>query len=76
MSLSQMFVLIASFRVTETKFPIKWTAPEAFISEGAAGSFSIKSDIWSFGILLYEMVTYGRHPYPGGKMLKSYPRDC
>ncbi|XP_061897807.1 tyrosine-protein kinase Lck [Entelurus aequoreus] len=43
------------------KFPIKWTAPEAI----NYGKFSIKSDVWSFGILLTEMVTYGRIPYPG-----------
>ncbi|XP_037100463.1 tyrosine-protein kinase Blk isoform X1 [Syngnathus acus] len=43
------------------KFPIKWTAPEAV----NYGTFSIKSDVWSFGILLTEMVTYGRIPYPG-----------
>uniref|UniRef100_A0AAQ5YBC9 Tyrosine-protein kinase n=1 Tax=Amphiprion ocellaris TaxID=80972 RepID=A0AAQ5YBC9_AMPOC len=43
------------------KFPIKWTAPEAI----NFGTFSIKSDVWSFGILLTEMVTYGRIPYPG-----------
>ncbi|XP_028814907.1 tyrosine-protein kinase Lyn-like isoform X2 [Denticeps clupeoides] len=43
------------------KFPIKWTAPEAI----NYGSFTIKSDMWSFGILLYEIVTYGRMPYPG-----------
>uniref|UniRef100_A0A8C6RBF5 Tyrosine-protein kinase n=1 Tax=Nannospalax galili TaxID=1026970 RepID=A0A8C6RBF5_NANGA len=43
------------------KFPIKWTAPEAI----NFGSFTIKSDIWSFGILLMEIVTYGRIPYPG-----------
>ncbi|XP_076803953.1 proto-oncogene tyrosine-protein kinase Src-like isoform X3 [Clavelina lepadiformis] len=43
------------------KFPIKWTAPEAAMY----GRFTIKSDVWSFGILLTEVVTKGRIPYPG-----------
>ncbi|XP_032188150.1 tyrosine-protein kinase Blk [Mustela erminea] len=43
------------------KFPIKWTAPEAI----HFGVFTIKADVWSFGILLMEIVTYGRVPYPG-----------
>lgn len=44
-----------------TKFPIKWTAPEAAMRN----QFSIKSDVWTFGILLTEIITYGRIPYPG-----------
>ena len=44
-----------------SRFPIKWTAPEA----ANYSRFSIKSDVWSFGILLTELVTYGRIPYPG-----------
>ncbi|KAI1901391.1 hypothetical protein AGOR_G00033960 [Albula goreensis] len=44
-----------------TKFPIKWTAPEAALF----GRFSIKSDVWSFGIVLTELVTKGKVPYPG-----------
>ena len=43
------------------RFPIKWTAPEA----ANFSKFSIKSDVWSFGILLTELVSYGRIPYPG-----------
>lgn len=43
------------------KFPIKWTAPEAALFN----KFTIKSDVWAFGILLTELITYGRVPYPG-----------
>ncbi|XP_014429168.1 tyrosine-protein kinase FRK [Pelodiscus sinensis] len=45
----------------ETKLPVKWTAPEAIRSN----KFSIKSDVWSFGILLFEIITYGKMPYSG-----------
>ena len=44
-----------------SKFPIKWTAPEAALYN----QFTIKSDVWSFGILCYEVVTKGSTPYPG-----------
>ncbi len=43
------------------RFPIKWTAPEAI----NYNKFTTKSDIWSFGILLTELIAYGRTPYPG-----------
>ena len=42
------------------KFPIKWTAPEAALFN----RFSIKSDVWSYGIFLFELITHGQAPYP------------
>ena len=45
---------------TGAKLPIKWTALEAVLF----GQFSVKSDVWSFGILLYELITQGGCPYP------------
>ncbi|XP_075720349.1 tyrosine-protein kinase FRK [Rhinoderma darwinii] len=45
----------------DTKLPLKWTAPEAI----RGNKFSVKSDVWSFGILLSEIATYGKMPYPG-----------
>ena len=40
---------------------LKWAAPECI----SRNVFTIKSDVWSFGIVLYETTTYGRQPYPG-----------
>ncbi|XP_042651401.1 tyrosine-protein kinase STYK1 [Tyto alba] len=40
--------------------PVKWQAPERLMKKPP----SIKADIWSFGILLYEMITLGAPPYP------------
>ncbi|XP_012937195.1 uncharacterized protein LOC101848348 [Aplysia californica] len=41
--------------------PVRWTAPEALKD----GIYSAKSDIWSFGVLVFEIVTFGSFPYQG-----------
>ncbi|XP_028394334.1 ephrin type-A receptor 7-like [Dendronephthya gigantea] len=41
------------------KIPVRWTAPEAI----AYRKFSTSSDIWSFGILLWEIMSFGDRPY-------------
>nr|XP_054751828.1 tyrosine-protein kinase Fer-like isoform X3 [Lytechinus pictus] len=43
------------------QIPIKWTAPEAM----NFGKYTSMSDVWSFGILLWEIFSNGSTPYPG-----------
>jgi len=49
-----------SIDVAAEKLPVKWTAPEAIKSK----IYSTQSDVWSFGILLWEIYSFGRNPYP------------
>lgn len=42
--------------------PIKWAAPEVISRKS---SFVLASDVWAFGILLWEIFSSGKMPYPG-----------
>ncbi|XP_028412701.1 fibroblast growth factor receptor 1-like [Dendronephthya gigantea] len=48
-------------RTTRGLIPIKWTAIESVLR----GIYTTKSDVWSFGVLLFEIFTVGGYPYPG-----------
>ncbi|XP_068430637.1 tyrosine-protein kinase SYK [Clinocottus analis] len=45
------------------KWPVKWYAPECI----NYFKFSSKSDVWSFGVLMWEAYSYGQKPYKGLK---------
>nr|KAF6480459.1 IL2 inducible T cell kinase [Molossus molossus] len=44
---------------TGTKFPVKWASPEVF----SFSRYSSKSDVWSFGVLMWEVFSEGKIPY-------------
>ncbi|RVE58142.1 hypothetical protein OJAV_G00206320 [Oryzias javanicus] len=49
----------AAYTTTGGKIPIRWTAPEAI----AYRKFSSSSDAWSYGIVMWEVMSYGERPY-------------
>ncbi|CAJ0923954.1 unnamed protein product, partial [Mesorhabditis belari] len=50
--------------------PLQWMSPESIES----GYYTQASDVWSYGILLYELFTLGDRPYPGIPLEEIYPR--
>uniref|UniRef100_A0AAY4ARL9 receptor protein-tyrosine kinase n=1 Tax=Denticeps clupeoides TaxID=299321 RepID=A0AAY4ARL9_9TELE len=46
------------------RLPVKWMAPESIFN----GMYTMESDIWAYGILLWEIFSLGVTPYPGMKV--------
>ncbi|XP_061777487.1 receptor-type tyrosine-protein kinase FLT3 [Nerophis ophidion] len=49
---------------SQVRLPVKWMAPESIFD----GMYTMKSDVWAYGILLWEIFSLGVTPYPGVKV--------
>ncbi|XP_017782379.1 PREDICTED: proto-oncogene tyrosine-protein kinase receptor Ret [Nicrophorus vespilloides] len=49
------------FKRSKGRVPVKWMAPESLSDH----LYTTKSDVWSFGIVIWELITLGATPYPG-----------
>ncbi|XP_070705578.1 ephrin type-A receptor 7 isoform X2 [Pempheris klunzingeri] len=49
----------AVYTTTGGKIPVRWTAPEAIQYR----KFTSASDVWSYGIVMWEVMSYGERPY-------------
>lgn len=55
-------------KTTDGRLPVKWMAPEALFDR----KYTAKSDVWSFGVLLWEVFTLGGTPYPSVPVEKLF----
>ena len=47
--------------VSKGMMPVRWMAPESLVD----GLFTPMTDIWSYGVLLFEIITFGSFPFQG-----------
>ncbi|XP_055352860.1 fibroblast growth factor receptor homolog 1-like [Paramacrobiotus metropolitanus] len=46
-----------------TPMPVRWMAPETLQADSRSRVFSEKSDVWAFGVVMWEVFSFGSQPY-------------
>ena len=55
-------------KTTDGRLPVKWMAPEALFDR----VYTSQSDVWAYGVLLWEIMTLGGTPYPSVPVEKLF----
>ncbi|GLD70811.1 KIT proto-oncogene, receptor tyrosine kinase b isoform X1, partial [Lates japonicus] len=54
----------------DARLPVKWMSPESIFD----CVYTFESDVWSYGILLWEIFSLGNSPYPGMQVGSAFYR--
>ena len=52
--------------------PVRWMSPESV----KYGRFTTESDVWAYGVVLWEIFSYGKQPYYGHTNEEVYQINC
>jgi len=52
----------------KTLIPVRWLAPECL----KEGKYNTSTDVWAYGVLVWEIFAYGKQPYSGLNDVEAY----
>jgi tyrosine-protein kinase Srms len=60
------------YKTDDKQIPVKWSAIEVL----KTGTYTPKSDVWSFGVMLWELFSFGNVPYSGLSNMETVDQVC